>query len=173
MKPIIWIARGCAYLFVVYSLYTLWMFYFSGQSASNFQFRGLSDQNAVWAMIVGSCALMIWVVRRIYIELKRREVPNYELTKHAILFFRKNHIVFGWVTLITVTAHGLYYLFVYSDKRWDVYTGWSSWGALCVLALLGVFFDKKLTSRQSIKRVKIYHIGLAFVFVVGVTLHMF
>jgi hypothetical protein len=172
MKPISWLARGISFLFAFYALYTLYAFYLSGQSAQNFQFRGLSNQNGVFAMIVGGAALAIWVVRKVFVELKKREVPNYELTKQAIQFFRKNHIVFGWVTLVTVTAHGLYYLFISTNKQWEVYTGWISWGSLCVLTLLGIFFDKRLADKQTIKRVKLYHIGFAFVFTAGALLHM-
>ncbi|KEO84910.1 hypothetical protein EL26_02550 [Tumebacillus flagellatus] len=159
-------------MFGIYALYALYVYFLSGQTASDFPFRGLSNQNGVFGMIVGGAAIAIWVARRIYVEMKKRKLPDFELTRQAILFLRKNHIVFGWITLVTVTAHGLYYLFVSTNKTFEVYTGWISWGVLVVLTLLGVFFDKKLADKQKIKRVKLYHIGFAFVFAAGALLHM-
>lgn len=169
MKLINWATRGFGLLFALLALYTIVQYY---QQTISITERGLSNKNGILAICIGGAALAIWVARKVYVEMKKRQHPNYELTRQAVMFLRANHILFGWLALVTATAHGIYYLVVKTDRAFEVYTGWFAWGTLCVLTAMGIWFDKRLTEKKKIKNIKLYHIGLAFLFAAGALLHL-
>ena len=168
MKKINWITRSLGVLVFLLALYTMAEYYLSGAQG----LRGISNNNGVLAAVLGGAALGIWLVRKLYVEMKKRGQTDFSLHRQAIQFFRSNHILFGWLTLFTTTAHGLYYLFVKSDKAFAIYTGWTCWVALCGLTVLGIWFEKRLDEHKKTKQVRLYHIGLAFLFAGSAVLHL-
>ncbi len=163
--------KTAIYLLIGFSLLLTVLFYaHSGQIG--FQDRGLSNQLGAWSVLAACLAVGIWVSRKMYIQVKKRKVPDFDLAKQTLLYLRKHHILLGWATIATASAHGIYYLLLYPNRRGEIYTGLIAWLALAMLIGLGVWLDYRLAAKKSPKQVRMYHITLAVIFILAMFLHV-
>jgi hypothetical protein len=140
--------------------------------AGGHNLKGISNLVGAWAVVLGVAAVAIWVTRKIYIQVKKRQWPDFDLTKSTMLYLRRHHILLGWATLVTVSAHGIYYLLQYPNKQTQIVTGLIAWGALVVLVALGLLLDFKIQSKQKSRRVRVSHFALAAFFIIGMLIHL-
>lgn len=134
--------------------------------------RGISNLVGAWAVVLGLAAVAIWIARKFYVEVKKRQWPDFDLTKSTMLYLRRHHILLGWATLFAVSAHGIYYLLLYPDKLTQIVTGLVAWGSLVVLVALGVLLDYKIIGKQKSRSIRIYHFAWAVVFILGMLVHL-
>jgi hypothetical protein len=58
-------------------------------------------------------------------------------------------------------------------KCFHLQDGWIAWGVLVMLVVMGTVLDKKRPATGRLKKIRLYHVGLASLFMVVVTLHSF
>ncbi|UOF92471.1 hypothetical protein LSG31_10095 [Fodinisporobacter ferrooxydans] len=136
-----------------------------------YPFRGISNLFGGLSVAVGVAAVSIWILRKLYVEIKKRKIPDFELTRAALLFLRKHHILLGWLTIVTAGAHGIYYMLQYPNQAFRIYTGLVAWILLVILAGLGAFLNYKLRDKQKSKTTRLYHIVFAIFFLAGMVIH--
>ena len=138
---------------------------------AGFEPRLWSNQYGALGMLAGGGAVAIWVLRKAYVLVKKRQFSDFEVTRSTLLFLRRHHILLGWATLMTGTAHGIYFLLRYPNRLFEVYTGLLTLVLLVVLAGMGIWLDYRLAAKQRSKRVRGSHIALAVGFLVTLLIH--
>ncbi len=161
------------YLFAGISIVAIPFYYLYINNANyRFMLRGSSNLLGNIALGASIAAVGIWVIRKIYLEIKKREIKDYNITKQSALFLRKHHILIGWVVIFASTAHGIYFLLNYPNRQNEIYTGLFIWLALVFLAGIGAFFDFKLKDKRKHKKIRIYHITFSVLFLLGLIIHV-
>jgi hypothetical protein len=174
LKAISALARVLGYGLMGLSICLSVVFYLNSnqQTVYGFRVKEISNLFGDCAVVVGITAVSIWIVRKGYIELKKRKIPDYDITRAMLLFLRKHHILLGWTTILTATAHGTYYVMRYPNKQFEIFTGLFAWSVLAILVMVGVFLDYRLKERLRTKRIRVYHIVLAVLFMAGIAVHV-
>jgi hypothetical protein len=161
---IIRLFMGCGVLFGL-------MVYISPQ-VFGFQIGRLSNLFGALSVSASFAAVIVWIVRKIYIQVKKRSIPDFELTKVTLLFLRKHHISLGWLAIMVATAHGVYWLLRYPNFRGRTFTGLTAWVTLALLVVFGACLDYRIKVKILPKKIRLYHITLAIVFIVAMFLHI-
>lgn len=172
VKVINLLTRVLVFILILSALYLSVVFYLHANTMHERTDRGLSNLLGDWAMVVGISAAAMWIARKIYIKVKKRQFPDFNVTQTTLIYLRKHHILLGWTTVFTASAHGIYYLLRYPDKQGQIYTGLFAWGALVLLVGMGLMLDFKIKKRQRARKVRVYHIILATLFMVGMLVHV-
>ncbi|TCS81033.1 hypothetical protein [Tepidibacillus fermentans] len=163
------------FLVAVLSISMIPIFYFY-YNKSAFLFgireRGLSNQLGAMGLIFGISALGIWVSRKIYVIMKKKKLNDRGVLRHLTTFLHKHHVLLGWITIFSSTAHGIYYLLNYPNKQTAIITGIIAWTILILLSLFGVVMEYKLKEKMKHKKVRIYHFMLGLFFIVGLIIHV-
>lgn len=161
-------------MLIFFSVVFAVLFYGSSQRIFSLGLPIQAVSNGLGALSVaaGSAAIGIWVARKLYIEIKKRKIPDFQLTRTALLFLRRHHILLGWTTLLVATSHGIYYLMNYPNRAVNIFTGLFAWLMLALLVSLGSWLDYKLKAKQKMKKVRLYHMAIAFIFIAGMVIHI-
>ena len=94
-----------------------------------------------------------------------------EKVRDFLIFLNKFHIYFGWIVLATATAHGIYFLALFSSTP-KIISGVMAWFVLVVLVGLGLWIDMSKKKGKYRKNNKYIHITLACLFVILVIVHI-
>ena len=82
-----------------------------------------------------------------------------------------HHNLFGWVTLVAATAHGVYFLF-HRPMSWsEFYSGVGAWIALVLLAVSGMLMGNVARRPVRARVSRISHIALTVGYAGAVILH--
>lgn len=141
------------------------------QSWHHSRVRELSNLYGAGAMAAGFAAVAVWVSRKVYIEVKKRKIPDFELTRATLLYLRKHHMLLGWITLAVAAAHGVYYLLLWPFRWFEVITGVVALGILALLVPIGLRLNAKIKAKQKSKRNHALHFTIAIVFIIAMVVH--
>jgi len=167
LKTIHLLARTGGYTLIVLSILASIYAYVRPQDRAG----GMSQLLGALSLLVAFATISIWIVRRIYIEIKKRNIPDFNIAKTTLLILKKHHVLLGWATLLTATAHGLFYILHYPNRSDRIYTGLLAWTALILLMVFGTWLDYRLTVRVRAKQIRMYHVALASLFMITMIIH--
>lgn len=169
------LVRGGLYVWMFFSVVFAVLFYWMPLHAqlNRFGMGFFSNVLGASALCSAGAAVAIWIVRKVYIEVKRRKFPDFDVTRQTLLFLRKHHILFGWATILAASAHGVYYLLLYPYRQLQVFTGSIAWLCLVFLAGVGVWLNEKLTTKKmNSKRTRMHHFTWAVIFLFFLAVHV-
>jgi len=133
--------------------------------------------------LIGGVAFLIavfsasqWTMRRWYLLVKRfpdslgRFIAR--RSRDMLLFLRDHHQFFGWLVLLTATAHAVVLLPVISRvSQREVITGVIALGALAALCGLGEWIELAVRRKRLAPNVRLIHSLLTLVFLVAFAFH--
>ncbi|WP_442599736.1 hypothetical protein [Neobacillus sp. D3-1R] len=132
--------------------------------------EGIYKNIGTLAEIVGIGAGLIWVLRKIWMTVKKQNLSFVEPFKQLYLFFREYHIYLGIILIITAFAHGLYFFLNPEEDVWNNYTGIAAFLSLIPLSLLGWYHYENKTTKKN-KKSKRNHTTFAIIFTVLFLIH--
>lgn len=145
--------------------------FFSGERPAKL-FKGINKNVGTIAEITGITAGVLWLLRKVWVEIKKRKLPFSDWIQQFYLVVKKHHIFIGVITLIAAFAHGLYfYLYAGKDDDWLVYSGIATFISLIILALLGWNHQLNKRTKKNVSTKK-RHIFLAIVFGILFLIHL-
>jgi hypothetical protein len=174
MKRLSILVRVSGYGIILVStlFFIVFLTHSNSRRAFGFSQALMSNGTGIVALGLAIGAVSIWVARRLYVEMKKRKIPYYDIPRHVLLFLREHHMFIGWLTLITATAHAVYYLLRIPHKMDRGLTGLTAWMLLAILASLGYWFQRGLQRKQHLKQVRTLHVVIAVVFLFVLILHI-
>jgi hypothetical protein len=134
-------------------------------------YKGIDKNIGTMAEIVSIGAALLWLIRKIWIELKKRKVIFVEYVQIIFLTLKKFHIYFGVSTLILAGAHGLFFLLFPVKETLRIYSGIATFSSLVLLALLGWRHQRTQRTKNALKTKKT-HIFFAIIFGTLLLLHI-
>jgi len=182
IKVLILIAVILILLFGGDALYTT-LNLLAGKSVSFKTGEELNRQAGTFAEIVGIASAVIWLLRIIMINIKKKDTSLKEWFRQLYLVFQKYHLILGIITLVIAFIHGLYFLLFRNvkthmgppgghDNTLNFYSGIVSFFALCVLALLGWYHQTKRKTKQTLPTKRKHKIA-ALVFGLLALIHIY
>jgi hypothetical protein len=177
--PIDWATWAVGSLFVLLSAVTAFFLFLPEQSTpSNGEGHALligQNNNILgnFALVLGFCAFGQWTTMRGY-QLAKPRLQAF-LAKQVRLFLtfiRKYHQLFGWLVLITATAHAVSYIYrldKYSTRT--LVAGIVTWLLLVGLAGLGLWMDYTARKKITFKSQRWVHFVTALLFFVALIVH--
>jgi hypothetical protein len=123
-----------------------------------------------------------WTMRGWYLLLKKR--PGSLLTRYVrnvLLFLRTYHYLFGWLVLVTATAHAAYFLPPYlrgqlpdtATARLVVGTGLLEWALLALLVTLGLATAYAIKHKHTLRKIRLFHLLTSLAFIACFLLHLY
>jgi hypothetical protein len=168
-------------LFGVVALYTT-LNLEAGKSVSFKTGEGLNRQAGTFTEIVGIAAAVLWLIRIVMINIKKRDNSLKEWFRQLYMVFHKHHIFLGISALVLALIHGVYFLLFRNvktnmgprdhDNTLNFYSGIASFLALDVLALLGWYHLSKRKTKQ-FAQTKTKHKIAALVFGILALIHIY
>jgi hypothetical protein len=153
-----------------------------GKSTSFRTGRGLNKQAGTFAEFAGIGAGVLWLIRKIMINIKTKDSLVKEWLRQLFMVFRKHHIFLGITTLVITLIHGLYFLLFRNvktdmgprshDTTFNFYSGVVSFFALAFLALLGWHHQANRKTKQN-QPTKKRHIIASLVFGILAIIHIY
>ena len=135
---------------------------------------GLAGIMGVFSFGIGIYALEEWVARRWYLTVKRGSLAF--ITRSArdfYLFVRQHHNFFGWIVLLTASAHSILLLLQVNQLHFGaVWSGFLAWGIAGVLFMLGLIADRAMRRKQIFAGLRVWHIGFSLAFFTAIIIHI-
>lgn len=160
------------YLLIGISISIIPLFYLYSNNQNVFTWRLFSNQFADIGVAVSIGAFGLWISKKIFLEIRKRDIQDFGIIRYLIIFLRKHHVMIGWLAIFSTSAHGIYYILSYPNKQTEIVTGIITWGLLIILGGFGAFLDYKFKEKRKHNKIKVYHIVLSVIFMVGLIIHV-
>ncbi|MDR7072380.1 hypothetical protein [Fictibacillus barbaricus] len=134
-------------------------------------YKGIDKNVGTMAEIVSIGAALLWLFRKIWLELKKRKVSFVEYVQMVFLTLKNFHIYFGITVLILAFSHGLFFLLNPVEEKIRIYSGIAAFTSLVLLAILGWRHQRSLKTKNALKTKKV-HIAFAIIFGVIFLIHI-
>jgi hypothetical protein len=155
----------------IHSLSTTFHLYSTGSEPGRFN-KEINKNVGTVAEIIGIATGALWVVRKIWLEMKKRKWPFTDWIQQLFVLLRKRHIYLGILTLLLSFAHGVYfYLFVDERHQWTMYSGVVAFISLIILALLGWRHEQNKKTKKN-QQTKKAHVMFAIIFAILFLVHL-
>jgi cytochrome bd-type quinol oxidase subunit 2 len=143
---------------------------------------GINRKAGTLAEIIGIAAGVLWLIRTVIVQIKKRDRLLKEWLRKLYMVIRKHHIFLGILTLVLAFTHGLYFFLLRfsgtqmesgrHDTTLNFYSGLAAFAALVVLALLDWNHQNKKKTKQN-KSTKKKHMIAALVFGILALIHIY
>jgi hypothetical protein len=115
-----------------------------------------------------------------YLFIKKKALPALaRWSRTILLFFRNQHLFFGWLVLVTATAHAFFFVPAMLGlplqevlNESGIATGLIAWGLLLCLVALGLWIAYAVRHKRRFQRLRLVHVIVALVFIAGFLLHI-
>jgi hypothetical protein len=166
--PVRWVTLAIGWLLIALSIGATVMLPFSATASSVGILMG------VFSFGVGIFALGEWVARRWYVTVKRASLAFVTRTaRNFYLFVRQHHNFFGWIVLITATAHSLAFLPLLGRISFGaVWSGALAWIVVTLLFGIGLIVDQMVKRKRRFAQIRLWHIGIALAFFAAIIIHI-
>ncbi|NBI29222.1 hypothetical protein [Chengkuizengella marina] len=84
------------------------------------------------------------------------------------LFFKKRHVLFGWLVAAAGTAHSIYFTIYLPEQMIGFWSGVIAFFVMIVLVVLGYYFNQKAKSNPKIGK---FHLWLGVLFFIAFVYH--
>ncbi|MCM3004947.1 hypothetical protein [Priestia koreensis] len=170
ISPLIRIG-GIVLLLVAAGMFAVTIYRFGTGAGGIRVLKGLNKNVGTLAEIIGITTGVLWLLRHIWLQMKKRKIPFVEWAQQLYLLLRTHHIFLGIVTLCLGFAHGLYFFIFQTDEKLTMYTGITTFLALVVLALLGWNHHAKKKTKKNLVTKK-QHMIMAIIFGILFLIHL-
>lgn len=116
-------------------------------------------------------AASLWILRHIWLFLKKKNIIGFKLIKDVYLFIKKFHVLIGYTVLAVSITHGIYFLLKGSRHLLIFYSGIFSLFILIILGIVGFFLQKHNKKTNLILYRKAHQI-IAIIFGIGLLIHL-
>lgn len=116
-------------------------------------------------------AASLWILRHIWLFLKKKNIIGFKLMKDVYLFIKKFHVLIGYTVLAVSITHGIYFLLKGSRHLLIFYSGIFSLFILIILGIVGFLLQKHNKKTNLILYRKAHQI-IAIIFGIGVLIHL-
>jgi cytochrome bd-type quinol oxidase subunit 2 len=181
ISVLIWIAGTLSFVFGGIALYTA-LKLIGSHALLDRAGGGINRKAGTLAEIIGIAAGILWLIRTVMVQIKKRDSLLKEWLRQLYMVIRKHHIFLGILTLVLAFTHGLYFFLVRfsgtqmefgrHDTTLNFYSGLAAFTALIVLALLGWNHQNKKKTKQN-KPTKRNHMIAALVFGILALSHIY
>ena len=116
-------------------------------------------------------AFALWIVRILFLQLKKRKFAFLKWVQLAFKLLREHHTQIGWAAFSAALAHGSYF-FLQTNEEWEsIYSGLATLIGFGILVTFGLILDKRVKGKKYLKYKKIHQaIAIVFGFALGVHL---
>ncbi|MBT2693646.1 hypothetical protein [Bacillus sp. ISL-55] len=116
-------------------------------------------------------AFSLWIIRLLFLQLKKRDFVLLKWIQLAFKLLREHHTLIGWAAFSAALAHGSYF-FLQTNEEWEsIYSGLATLIGFGVLASFGLFLDKRARGKKYLAYKKI-HQAISIVFGVALGIHL-
>lgn len=131
----------------------------------------LFEKGGTIAEIGAITAFALWIVRLLFLQLKKRKFVFVKWTQMAFKLLREHHTLIGWAAFSAALAHGSYF-FLQTNEEWEsIYSGLATLIGFGVLVSFGLFLDKRAKGKKYLTFKKIHQaIAIVFGFALGIHL---
>lgn len=140
--------------------------------AFGYSLEGVSNAIGTFGFLWGLAAVFIFFSKRLFRRLKSKRVKDGDVVRRIVLLAQDHHNLFGWVTLVAATGHGVYFLFHRPNTWAEFYSGVGAWIALVLLATSGIFIGRLRKSPARSKAILISHMALTAGYAGAILLHI-
>lgn len=135
--------------------------------------RGSSNLIGALSFLIAVFALSQWTTRQWYLVVKWAAIrPVAKATRGMLLYLRDHHMFFGWLVLLTATAHAVILIPFWSHlSQYEVVTGFVALAVLALLTALGQWIELRVRRKQLAPNARWLHTVLAFAFLAAFALH--
>ncbi|MDP7989287.1 hypothetical protein Q9B79_05650 [Bacillus sp. MHSD_36] len=116
-------------------------------------------------------AASLWILRHIWLFLKKKNIIGFKLMKNVYLFIKKFHVLIGYTVLAVSITHGIYFLLKGSRHLLIFYSGIFSLFILIILGIVGFLLQKHNKKTNLILYRKAHQI-IAIIFGIGLLIHL-
>ncbi|WP_226643302.1 hypothetical protein [Mesobacillus subterraneus] len=116
-------------------------------------------------------AFSLWIVRLLFLQLKKRNFVLLKWIQMAFKLLREHHTIIGWAAFFAALAHGSYF-FLQTNEEWEIiYSGLATLIGFGVLTSFGLFLDKRARGKKYLAYRKI-HQAISIVFGLALGIHL-
>ncbi|WNB93875.1 hypothetical protein [Bacillus sp. NEB1478] len=150
---------------------TITLYHFFNDVPVNRFYKGIDKNVGTIAEIVSIGAALLWLFRKVWLELKKRNVIFVEYVQMVFLTLKYFHIYFGLTVLILAFAHGLFFLLYPVRESIRIYSGIAVFSSFIILDLLGWRHQRSIKTKNALKTKKI-HVAFAIIFGILLLIHI-
>ena len=135
--------------------------------------RGSSNAIGAVAFLIAVFALSQWITRQWYLVVKRTAIrPLARGSRGILMYLRDHHMFFGWLVLLTATAHAVILIPFWSHlSQYEVVTGFVALAVLAALTALGQWIELRVRRKLLAPNLRLLHTVLALAFFAAFALH--
>lgn len=133
--------------------------------------EGMSNTMGTFSFLWGLAAVFILFSKRLFQRLHKKTGNEREVVRRILLLAKDHHNLFGWVTVVAATAHGIYFLFHSPDSWFEFYSGTGAWIALVLLTISGMWMNNVVKTPKRAKAIRVSHIALTIGYAAAIELH--
>jgi hypothetical protein len=135
--------------------------------------QGLSNTLGALSFLIAIFAIGQWLWRRWYLLAKSTPVRFVaRASRGFFLYLRDHHRFFGWLVVLTATAHAVLLLPVIDQvSRTEVVTGVIALVLLAVLTGLGEWIELTVRHKRASRNLRWLHTALAIAFLAAFAVH--
>jgi hypothetical protein len=133
--------------------------------------EGMSNTMGTFSFLWGLAAVFILFSKHLFQRLHKKPGNEREVVRRILLLVKDHHNLFGWVTLIAASAHGIYFLFHTPNSWFEFYSGVAAWIALVLLAISGMWMINVVKIPKRAKAIRVSHIALTIGYAGTIELH--
>lgn len=116
-------------------------------------------------------AFALWIVRLLFLQLKKRKFAFLKWVQLAFKLLREHHTLIGWAAFSGALAHGSYF-FLQTNEEWEsIYSGLATLIGFAFLVTFGLILDKRVKGKKYLTYKKI-HQAIAIVFGIALGVHL-
>jgi len=134
---------------------------------------GLSNLLGYVSFLVAIYAATLWLTRHWYLLIKRQTLRWLaRQSRHMLRYLRDHHRFFGWLVLLTATAHTVLLLPIVAHlSSYEVITGIVALALLAALTALGEWIEYRVRHKRLAPHARLWHSLLTIVFLVAFAFH--
>ncbi|NKE06758.1 hypothetical protein [Mesobacillus selenatarsenatis] len=131
----------------------------------------LFEKGGTIAEIGAITAFALWMVRLLFLQLKKRNFVFVNWVQLAFKLLREHHTLIGWAAFSAALAHGSYF-FLQTNEEWEsIYSGLATLIGFAFLVIFGLTLDKWAKGKKYLTYKKI-HQAIAIVFGLALGVHL-
>ncbi|MGV2939815.1 hypothetical protein AB5I83_09510 [Mesobacillus sp. LC4] len=131
----------------------------------------LLEKGGTIAEIGAITAFALWIVRLLFLQLKKRNFVFVKWIQLAFKLLREHHTLIGWAAFSAALAHGSYF-FLQTNEEWEsIYSGLATLIGFAFLVIFGLTLDKWVKGKKYLTYKKI-HQAIAIVFGLALGVHL-
>lgn len=111
----------------------------------------------------------LWVVRNIWLQMKKRNISYVDFVKEIFYILKKHHIFLGVVAVIAAFGHGIFFM-LHDTAQIRFYTGLGALIGINLVVFAGLLY--RMIGKKQVKLYRKLHIFMVILFAVSLLIHL-